>query len=155
MSLSGVRRYRQTLTTEESRVSYWRRILQARLDLVRAVMDGQSPGVDGVRGLLADGRLGGGRLAMVEITPTDDLPPLPDLAELWLRDVVDGDHRHNQALAHDLAKAERELSAYRAALHRRLAAATGELIARYREDPLQCLSALPLQSAQPRRAVRA
>ena len=44
----------------------------------------------------------------------------------------------------DLAHAELQLSAYRAALHRKLAAATQELIARYREDPSLALTALPL-----------
>jgi len=32
LELSALREYRQDLLTEESRVSYWRRILQARLD---------------------------------------------------------------------------------------------------------------------------
>ena len=43
----------------------------------------------------------------------------------------------------DLTKAEAQLSAYRTALHRRLADATGELIARYREQPELCLTVLP------------
>src|SRR3954468_24087552 len=36
LALEGLRAYRRALTTEEGRVSYWRRIIQARLDLVRA-----------------------------------------------------------------------------------------------------------------------
>ena len=36
LSLDGLRAYRRALTTEEGRVSYWRRIIQARLDVVRA-----------------------------------------------------------------------------------------------------------------------
>ncbi|HMC68705.1 MAG TPA: hypothetical protein VKJ07_06080, partial [Mycobacteriales bacterium] len=36
LSLDGLRKYRLALSDEESRVSYWRRIIQARLDLVRA-----------------------------------------------------------------------------------------------------------------------
>ena len=43
-----------------------------------------------------------------------------------------------------LADAEHELSAYRRGLHERLDAATGELIARYREEPSLALRALPL-----------
>ena len=56
--------------------------------------------------------------------------------------------------------AELQLSAYRNALHRRLELATGELIARYHEDPSLCLCALPLadpgRRAQlnPARAIR-
>jgi hypothetical protein len=49
------------------------------------------------------------------------------------------------ALEHDLRVAEAQLSAYRNALHRRIGEATGELIARYREQPTLCLSALPLE----------
>jgi hypothetical protein len=56
-----------------------------------------------------------------------------------------GNDEHNRKLAHDLSKAEAQLSAYRTALHKRLAAATGELIARYREQPTLCLSALPTE----------
>ena len=41
----------------------------------------------------------------------------------------------------DLESAERDLSEYRQALHRRIATASEELIARYREHPLDCLSA--------------
>ena len=43
-----------------------------------------------------------------------------------------------------LADAEHQLSAYRRGLHERLDAATGELIARYREEPALALRALPL-----------
>ena len=43
----------------------------------------------------------------------------------------------------DLERAERDLSEYRQALHRRIATASEELIARYRDHPLDCLSALP------------
>jgi outer membrane protein TolC len=69
---------------------------------------------------------------------------LPHLESLWDRDRVEGDEAHNATLAADLVKAEAQLSAYRAALHRRLGSATTELIARYREEPTLCVSALPL-----------
>ena len=42
-----------------------------------------------------------------------------------------------------LEEAEGQLSEYRAALHKRIAEATTELIARYREEPTLCLIALP------------
>jgi hypothetical protein len=50
-------------------------------------------------------------------------------------------------LKHELSFAELQLSAYRAALHRRLSGATTELIARYREEPRLALIALPLPPA--------
>ena len=52
--------------------------------------------------------------------------------------------RDQQQLETDLEHAERELSEYRHALHGRIAAANEELIARYRDHPLACLTALPL-----------
>jgi hypothetical protein len=73
------------------------------------------------------------------------MPPLPDLASLWLREPVPGDETGNAELALALEEAERRLSDYRGALIRRLELATAELIARYRDEPAACLVALPLQ----------
>lgn len=148
LSLDGLRQYRRALGQEESRVSYWRRILQARLDTVRA--EGAVGDVEHLRPMLTEDRVSGGRTALIDVVPVDDIPPLPNLAALWDRtSTIDGvAARH--ALAGELAQAEAQLSAYRAALHRRLSAATAELIARYREEPALCLSALPLPA--PRRA---
>lgn len=154
LTLDGLRAYRRALGTEEGRVSYWRRIIQARLDLVRAT-DGGGGGVDSLRGVFGEQRIDGGRLALLRVVPVDDIPPLPDLADLWRRQPSRTDPEHNERLLHDLARAEKQLSAYRAALHRRIAAATGELIARYREDPLQCLSVLPLDTRVTSRAAGA
>ena len=77
--------------------------------------------------------------------PVDDIPPLPDLAGLWDRIVDPSDTAGMAALEEDLAGAERQLSDYRSDLHRRIGAATSELIARYREEPSLCLTALPLR----------
>jgi hypothetical protein len=149
LSREGLRDYRKTLTTEEAKVSYWRRIIQARLDTVRA---GALSGTDGayLRPVLTDSRVAGSRNALLEVLPVDDIPPLPSLAELWDRSVDDNDSAAMVALEADLDVAEQQLSAYRRALHQRIGAATGELIARYRETPTLCLSALPLR--QERRA---
>ncbi|MDQ1747713.1 MAG: hypothetical protein QOD07_1976 [Frankiaceae bacterium] len=143
LSLGGLRTYRQTLSAEEDRVSYWRRIVQARLDLVRAADAGTVTTVDNLRSVFEEARVDSGRSALLRVLPLDDIPPLPDLVELWAREPQVGDDRHNQRLAHELMRAEAQLSAYRTALHKRLAAATGELIARYREQPELCLTALP------------
>jgi hypothetical protein len=150
LSLGGLRNYRSTLTSEESRVSYWRRIIQARLDLVRAAQTGATTTVDDLREVFAEHHVGGNRTALLSIMPIDDMPPLPDLAALWARQSTAENDAENEALIHDLAKAEMELSAYRAALHRRLADATGELIARYREQPDLCLSVLPARDGNNR-----
>jgi hypothetical protein len=144
LPLVGLRKYRRALTEEESRVSYWRRIIQARLDMVRATEKAPSHAMDSMRPVLTEARVGRGRQSLIEIVPMNDVPPLPNLEALWDRDFVPGDDEMNADLIDDLVKAEAQLSAYRAALHRRISGATTELIARYREDPSQCLSALPL-----------
>jgi hypothetical protein len=144
LSLDALRDYRRTLTSEEDQVSYWRRIIQARLDVLRAGTLGNADGQH-LRPVLTDDRIASSRTALVSVVPADDIPPLPNLAELWERRVADDDEQGQVELDHDLALAERQLSDYRAALHRRIADATGELIARYREQPSLCLTALPLR----------
>jgi hypothetical protein len=144
LPLVGLRQYRKALTQEENRVSYWRRIIQARLDMVRALGGNAGPDIDALRPVLGAERVGAARTALLDVVPVDDIPPLPNLAALWDRDPRPGDAAYNDALVHDLVAAEAQLSAYRSALHRRLGAATNELIARYREEPGLCLSALPL-----------
>ncbi|MBX6370793.1 MAG: hypothetical protein IRZ02_00860 [Acidothermus sp.] len=142
LSIGDLRAYRQALAEEEDRVSYWRRIIQARLDLVRAGEAGEIS-VEALRNVFAEARLESGRRALIRVIPSDDMPPLPDLDRLWDRQPRPGDTAYNEALARELAGAEIQLSAYRAALHRRIEAATQELIARYRENPTLCLVALP------------
>lgn len=151
LTLEGLRTYRTALQAEEGNVSYWRRILQARLDIVR---EGRAAGgtrnLDAatLRPVLTDGRVGSGRRAFVKILPVDDIPPLPNLADLWERDVAADDEQGLTALEQDLADAEQQLSSYRSALHKRLSEATDELIARYRLEPLACLSSLPLGASR-------
>jgi hypothetical protein len=147
LSLDELRAYRTTLSQEENRVSYWRRILQARLDLLRAGADADSTTL---RPVLTDERVGAGRRALVEIVPIDDIPPLPDLAGLWDRLVDPSDATAVAALDADLSEAEGQLSEYRSVLHQRIGAATGELIARYRDEPALCLSALPVEPTRRR-----
>jgi hypothetical protein len=152
LSLDGLRQYRAALGSEEGRVSYWRRIVQARLDLVRAADDGTTANVEDLANLFTERQGGATRSALLTVMPVDDMPPLPDLGAVWAREPIPGDSKHNNALIRDLTSAESQLSAYRTALHRRLASATSELIARYREHPDLCLSALPRRSSAARSA---
>jgi hypothetical protein len=71
---------------------------------------------------------------------------VPDLQLLWEREVEPTDEIGRARLDADLSAVEEDLSAYRSALHRRIDSATTELIARYRENPKECLRALPLTS---------
>lgn len=146
LSLPDLRTYRSALQEEETKVSYWRRILQARLDTVRAGRTGTSGGLDARRlaPVLTERRVTSGRSALLAVLPADGIPPLPSLAGLWDRQVPEDDPAELSAFEADLADAERQLSHYRTALHLRLADATGELIARYRVEPTLCLATLPL-----------
>jgi hypothetical protein len=153
LTLDALRSYRAALQTEEGKVSYWRRILQARLDVVR---DGRSQGGTGtldaaaLRPVLTAARVTSLRAALVEVVPVHDFPPLPDLADLWERRVDPADTAAQAHLEQDLSEAEQQLSAYRTVLHARLADATSELIARYRGEPTLCLSVLPLSATRSR-----
>jgi hypothetical protein len=144
LSLPALRDYRQTLGQEENRVSYWRRLIQARMDLIELQGADDSIRLERLRQALAESRVGEGRRALVAVMPIDDVPPLPDLAGLWAREADASDPSSVAELKRDLSFAELQLSAYRAALHRRLSGATSELIARYREEPRLALLALPV-----------
>ena len=139
LGLEALRDYRQELVAEETRVSYWRRILQARLDQVIGSDDHHA--LRRLRGVLDDHGQSSRRLALLPVVKTEDAAPLPDLAVLW-ETTPGGDGDHGPMVAR-LSDAEQELSSYRRSLHERLDAATGELIARYRDEPALALQALP------------
>ena len=144
LSVDGLREYRRALSDEEHRVSYWRRILQARLDLVASGTTRKGVDHERLTPLLTTERIGAGRRALNTVVHSDGgIPPLPLLEELWERQVAPDDEGGRAVFEDDLRLAEQQLSAYRAALHERIGQATGELIARYRESPELCLSALP------------
>lgn len=141
LELSALRVYRQDLLTEESRVSYWRRILQARLDTTVGRGDERTPAPK-LQSVLSRHQESSRRLAVHTVHDAVGVPPLPDLTVLW-ESGVGGDLADDDMVVR-LAAAEIELSAYRRALHERLDDATSELIARYREQPALALCALPL-----------
>jgi hypothetical protein len=147
LALDDLRAYRKTLNDEESRVSYWRRILQARLDLMRAD-DRDSGRLERLNSALAQAQGTSRRQALITLMPADDVPPIPDLDVLWARQVDPADTEAVEALQSELALAELQLSTYRTALHERIGRATAELIARYHEEPTLCLRALPLDHRQ-------
>ncbi|HVE75025.1 MAG TPA: hypothetical protein VNA30_08100 [Mycobacteriales bacterium] len=148
LTLAALRDYRRAATTEETKVSYWRRILQARIDVLRAGAISPTSGTQ-LRPLLTDQRAAT-RTALLEVMPADDIPPLPNLPELWERQVDPEDAEGLARLDADLTEAEVQLSSYRRVLHERIDAATSELIARYREEPGLCLTALPPLPARQR-----
>lgn len=140
VDLNELRRMRTGLAKEESKVSYWRRIIQARIDVISSSGSSAAP-VDRLAELLADARTSHRRVAALSVEPLDDVAPLPDLAELWHQ--VAGDApAERQELVDALSRAEADLSAYRRLLHDRIDQVTAELIARYRQNPSLALTAL-------------
>src|SRR5688572_3066279 len=69
--LAALREHRAQLNTTEAKVSYWRRILQARLDLLRAGLTDRVGDSDHLRPVLAEAREGLGRRAIVHVLPED------------------------------------------------------------------------------------
>jgi len=148
MDLARLRSYRRTLMDEELRASYWRRLLQARRDLLRANAE---PGDrQALTETLTETRNGAGRQVILTLHPDGGMPILPHLPELWASSVDRGDDAVRADLFARLASAESVLSSYREALHRRLDRATAELVARYHDDPLDCLVALTLERSRRR-----
>ena len=154
LTLADLRGYRQELQAEETRISYWRRIVQARIDVLRADpqtdpqtdprADPHGRMVPHLRQVLTDAPIRSRRRALIDAVPVEDIPPLPDLGQLWAREVDPADDHAVHQLLDRLTEAEQDLSSYRHALHGRLNAATLELVARYHENPLLALCALPM-----------
>ena len=142
MDVKRLRRYRQALLQEELRTSYWRRLIQARRDLLRAdVTPGDRRKLVAV---LTEERASSGRTAIMALHPDGGMPILPHLPDLWASGAtVTGDVEQAELHAR-LASAESVLSSYREALHRRVDRATADLVARYHEEPRDCLTALPI-----------
>ena len=141
MTLTRLRTYRRTLLDEELRASYWRRLLQARRDLLRA--DNAPGDRAGLTAALTEVRGANTRQVIITLHPDGGMPILPHLPELWASGVDIGDDAERAQLFSRLSSAESVLSSYREALHRRLDRATAELVARYHDDPTQCFVALP------------
>lgn len=144
LSFAELRTYRQQLTAEEEKVSYWRRVAHARIDVLDAGVhsDGNLSLKDLVRALGETGT-GQARRQLARVRAADPLPDLPDLARMWAGEV---DLRDPELVADALERlhsALEQLTLYRRALHSRIDEASAELIRRYREDPLLALSILP------------
>lgn len=145
LSLAALRQYRLQLREEEDRVSYWRRLLQARLDMVAAGRAQAGPmSAQQIAAALGDGVARQRRLALVATEVGAPLPELPELAALWAHPLGEvGGGAADATVLGGLTTAESQLSTYRTSLHSLLDAATAELIRRYKADPSSCLEVLP------------
>jgi hypothetical protein len=150
LTLSELRSHRRALKGEEHKVSYWRRLIQARADVTQAgeALDGGD--AEALRRILCgqDGRPT--RTALMHVSYRDVHAPLAEISALWMRLVSSSDGVGRALLLCDLRRAEAQLSSYRNELHQRIDAATAEMVNRYHADPLLCLAALPTAAGTPR-----
>jgi hypothetical protein len=149
LELDELRAERARLQAEEHAVSYVRRLVQGRLDLVRAEQRRRREG--GHLDLEADlssvlgshvlagapsGSAAGSARPPREVTVPDDHPLLADLDErcerLGLHDLTELDDQSVEELATELDVFEHACSAERRALFQRIDALTAELVHRYR-----------------------
>jgi len=144
LDLEQLRSYRHGLEGEEDKVSYWRRLVHARIDVLEAESGTSAPlSIDDLVRVLGDTGSGRTRRALVRFRAADPLPDLPVLSEMWVTEVDPHDAGEIEDALERLRTAERQLTAYRRALHDRIDQATRELILRYRANPLAALTVIP------------
>lgn len=143
LELPELRAYRHRLTDEEEKVSYWRRLAHARVDVLEA--GSRTDGTLSMEALvraLGDTGAGRTRKALLSVRASDPLPDLPQLEDMWVTEVDPHDPDEVADAVGRLRAAEKQLTDYRRVLHERIDEATGELISRYRADPAAALIAL-------------
>lgn len=144
MDLDRLRAYRRNLQDEEDRVSYWRRLVHARLDMLEAGANTEgSLSVEQLVRVLGDTGSGASRTALSAINPADPLPDLPESGAMWVTEIDPHDPDALAEAQEKLRGAEQKLTAYRRALFDRIDEATADLILRYRDHPAGALTALP------------
>jgi hypothetical protein len=142
LSLAELRRYRRHLAEEEEKVSYWRRLVHARIDVLEAEAHHERPlRLEELIRVLGDTGTGRSRTALVNVRAAEELPELPVLHEMWVTELDPNDTVAVREAVSRLRAAEAQLTEYRRALHERLDRATSELIARYQADPRSALVA--------------
>jgi hypothetical protein len=144
--LADLRALRESLREEEQRVSYWRQLVQGRLDLLRSALDGGHPSVDDLARLAAArGRTGARRRspAATRLALEGLVSPLAGLEALWDAPIAWDDPVALHRLERGLIEAEVKLSAYRRALHERIDDCTAQLVDRYQRDPARLAEIVP------------
>jgi hypothetical protein len=142
LTLPDLRSYRRKLAEEEEKISYWRRLVHARIDVLEAESHHERPlRLDELIRVLGDTGTGRARTALVNVRAADELPELPVLHDMWVTELDPHDTAEVAAAVERLRAAEHQLTDYRRALHDRLDASTRELISRYRDNPVSALAA--------------
>ena len=142
VSLQELRVYRRGLAEEEEKISYWRRLVHARIDVLEAGSRYERPlTLEELIRVLGDTGTGRARRALAHVRVADALPEIPVLHDMWATEVdLDNTAKLAEAIT-GLRSAEHQLTDYRRALHERLDAATAELIVRYKAVPERALAA--------------
>ncbi|MGA8209784.1 MAG: hypothetical protein WB441_14085 [Nocardioidaceae bacterium] len=152
LALGELRRFRRRLAEEEEKVSYWRRLVHARIDVLEAESHHERPlTLEELIRVLGDTGTGRTRHALISVRAADDLPELPALHDMWVTEIDPNDRAAVAEAVRRLREAELQLTDYRKALHSRLDGATAELIARYRVEPVQALAAFAAPHSGPSR----
>jgi hypothetical protein len=138
--LDDLRTLRESLREEEQRVSYWRQLVQGRLDLVRTALDGGHPTADDLARLAAARPREGARRrspAATRLALVGLVSPLAGLEDLWDAPIAWDDPPALRRVERGLVEVEAKLSAYRRALHERIDDCTAQLVDHYQRDPAQ------------------
>jgi hypothetical protein len=136
---------RSALRDHEEELSYWRRILQGRVDVLRARLGAQDE-EEALRQVLGDERRPVTRAAHVVIRPYRDMLELATCDMLWEKSC---DSRDDELLVLALDRmlvAEKWISHTRSRVFRELDLATEDLKARLAADPSEYLSIVERRS---------
>lgn len=158
-SAEEVRAARDDCRAEEAQLSYLRRLLQARLDLVRAEQRRRREGAGSTQalserlaGLLADAPAGARRdaRALTVDPPATQMRRAEDrlASDATLARVPDLDAHALTALADELANRETEISEKRRVLLDRLDHLQDELVARYRDGGSSAVDAVVAEAVR-------
>lgn len=150
--LSEIRAKRSECEEEEASVSYERRLVQARLDILRAELKRRAEGGSGSIVDMLPSILGGERRRSRGAFPKDVAVPSVDHPRRRVEKLVSDDTLARvpeladdeiRAISEKLAAAERDVSELRGAVQRVMGALTAELARRYKTgeaDPSDILS---------------
>ncbi len=143
--LASLRSQRRALREEERQVSYWRRLVQGRLDLLRSALAGDRPSAERLASSTTFQERSDDRRspAFSRITDVGMDRRLAKLAGLWDTPIPWDDLDQLRQVEGTLVTIEEELSDYRHDLHERIDACTAELVGRYRSDPEELKSLGP------------
>jgi hypothetical protein len=144
--LAGLRTLRKALREEERQVSYWRRLVQGRLDLARDALAGDRPSAERLASGQTTREQAAGRRSPAFARFADGRMDrrLASLTGLWDTPIPWDDREELRQVERTLVTIEAELSSYRRDLHERIDICTAELVGRYRRNPGDLRSLGPL-----------